>query len=242
MAVDDSFTKVLLHMDGADGSQTFTDESGKTWTANGNASVGTAQSVFGDAGGYFNGTNSYITTPDHADFALGSGDFTIDSWIRPAAINARMYVIAQINSAGGISSQAFEIRLGLNGGGTAQNGAISGAIFTGGTAYRCGSSGSVLAANSWYHIALVRNGTALTFYVGGTSQGVMANVSGITVTDPAQVETIGRWGNRNEYYYNGWMDEFRFSKGTAHWTANFTPPASAYAPPLILSSAQCIII
>lgn len=62
-----------------------------------------------------------------------------------------------------------------------------------------------------------------------------ANVNGVTVNNPAQVETIGRWGDRNEYYYNGRIDEFRFSKGTARWTANFTPPNVAYGafPPKV---------
>jgi len=31
-------------------------------------------------------------------------------------------------------------------------------------------------------------------------------------------------------YYNGWIDEFRFSKGIARWTANFTPPTFPYQP------------
>jgi hypothetical protein len=30
-------------------------------------------------------------------------------------------------------------------------------------------------------------------------------------------------------YLNGWLDEFRFSKGIARWTSNFTPPTGAYA-------------
>jgi len=46
MAVDDSFTKLLLHCDGTDGSTTFTDESGKTVTAVGNAQIDTAKKVF----------------------------------------------------------------------------------------------------------------------------------------------------------------------------------------------------
>jgi hypothetical protein len=242
MAVDDSFTKVLLHMDGADASTTFTDESGKTWTTNGGAQIDTAQSVFGGASGYFDGNGDFITTPDHADFAFGSGDFTIDCRIRPAVINARMYVIAQINSAGLTSSQAFEIAIALGPGG-AGNGRIRGGIYTESTGYYAGTNTlNTVAVNTWYHFALVRYGNTLTAYLDGTALGVTADVTGVTVNDPGQVETIGRWGNRDEYYYSGWLDEFRISKGIARWTGNFTPPASAYAPPLILSSAQCIII
>jgi len=33
--------------------------------------------------------------------------------------------------------------------------------------------------------------------------------------------------------HNGWMDEFRLSKGIARWTANFNPPTEAYTPDFI---------
>ena len=82
MAVDDSYTKALLHMDGSDGSTTFTDESGTTWTANGNAQIDTAQSKFGGASGLFDGASDYLQTPYTADHNTGTGDFTIDQWIR----------------------------------------------------------------------------------------------------------------------------------------------------------------
>ena len=78
MAVDDAYTKSLLHFDGTDASTTFTDESGKTWTAHGNAQIDTAQSVFGGASGYFDGSGDYITTPDRADFDFDGQQFTSD--------------------------------------------------------------------------------------------------------------------------------------------------------------------
>jgi len=78
MAVDDSYTKLLLHMDGADGSTTFTDEAGHTVTANGNAQIDTAQNVFGGASGLFDGSSGYLTVPDSEDWNFGTGDFTFD--------------------------------------------------------------------------------------------------------------------------------------------------------------------
>ena len=63
MAVDDSYTKALLHMDGADGSTTFIDESGKTWTRAGNAQIDTSQYKFGGASGLFDGSGDWVDTP-----------------------------------------------------------------------------------------------------------------------------------------------------------------------------------
>lgn len=84
MAFIDTYTKLLLHCDGTDGSTTFSDNgvTGHTVTANGNAQIDTAQSKFGNASGLFDGTGDYLTIPDHADWNFGTGNFTIDAWIR----------------------------------------------------------------------------------------------------------------------------------------------------------------
>jgi len=40
---------------------------------------------------------------------------------------------------------------------------------------------------------------------------------------------LGRYnGATPEQYFNGWLDEFRLSKGIARWTADFTPPSEEY--------------
>jgi hypothetical protein len=84
-AVDDSYTIALLHMDGSNTSTTFTDESGKTWGATGNAQISTAQSEFGGSSAIFDGTGDYINTTNSSDFNFASGDFTIDFWFRSSS-------------------------------------------------------------------------------------------------------------------------------------------------------------
>jgi len=53
-----------------------------TVTAYGNAQIDTAQSKFGGASGLFDGAGDYLSTPDSEDWNFGSGDFTIDFWVR----------------------------------------------------------------------------------------------------------------------------------------------------------------
>ena len=60
--------------------------------------------------------------------------------------------------------------------------------------------------------------------------GPATDVTGVTVNNSAYKIAIGRYGENGSAYMNGWIDEFRFSKGIARWTTNFTPPTSAYAP------------
>lgn len=86
----DANTKILLHLNGEQGSTTFTDESSKAWTKVGNAMITTGQYKLGGASGQFvEATNDWIHTPDHADFYIGTGDYTIEFFVRfspPAAI------------------------------------------------------------------------------------------------------------------------------------------------------------
>ena len=44
----------------------------------------------------------------------------------------------------------------------------------------------------------------------------------------ASTLSIGRSGDYNAQYYNGYIDEVRITKGLAFWTAAFTPPTMAY--------------
>ena len=225
MAVDDAFTKALLHMDGADASTTFTDESGKTWTANGNAQIDTAQSKFGGASGLFDGTGDYITTPDSDDFYLGTGKFTVDFWIRFTSIGLYNFVFGQTTDANnfyGIEIRSNMIDL------LSLTGAASDFNITAATTFVTGV---------WYHVAVVRDGTTSSdwhFFNNGieltktlVSGSYGGNCSNYTGVFNIGASATGFLGNP----LNGHVDEFRFSKGIARWTANFTPPTSAYALP-----------
>lgn len=220
MPVDDSYTKALLHMNGTDASTTFTDESGKTWTANGNAQIDTAQKKFGTASGLFDGDGDYVATNDHADWSMGSGNFTVDTWIRPSTTGQYAFIVAQAASDGSDISISFFINLNADD-------SISSGLVSGGTYYTATSSASAYSANTWAHVALVRNGNTLTQYVNGTANGSV-DVTGISANNSAAKLSIGRLGEYNGLYYSGWVDELRISKGIARWTANFTPPTGEY--------------
>lgn len=219
MSIDDSYTKALLHFNGADGSTTFADESGKTWTAAGNAQIDTAQSVFGGASGLFDGTLDGIRTPDHADFDVGSGDFTIDFRVRLAV--ADRYLCGQADSSLTAASRCWMIQ-------TLSTNVVRAQVSTGTTSYNIDTV-ATLSINTWYHLALVRNGNVFKIYIDGIERA--SSTLAITLNNSASQIGIGCWGEYTSYTHNGWVDEFRFSKGIARWTANFTPPTSEYRPP-----------
>ena len=225
MAVDDSYTKSLLHFDGADASTTFTDESGKTVTPNGTAQLDTAQKVFGTASGLLDGNSDYLTWDDSADFSPGTGAFTIDFRIRINALGAYNTVIdMRTGDNATVNDMAFGVQWGA-----------SGKPYVYGLGNGAGATelATAFSTNTWYHVALVGNGGAdgsrtVKCYING----VLAD--GVTVTCNYNLNlnrlVLGTYALKNNYFYNGWIEEFRFSKGIQRWTSDFTPPTAAYAP------------
>jgi hypothetical protein len=218
----DTSTKLLLHMDGTDGSQAFVDGSlqAHTITANGNAQIDTAQSKFGGTSGLFDGTGDWIDTPDSADFTFGSGDFTIDFWFRLGATGILQFIFGQSNSAGAATSCSSYAYISVAN-------KLTAVSYVGSTQYTA-SSGTALRTGVWYHAAIVRSSTTFSVYLDGVRGATTANIGASSVNDSPNKFAVGRVGEYTSNTFNGWIDEFRISNGVARWTSNFTPPTAPY--------------
>jgi len=219
MAVDDEYTVSLLHFNGADGDTIFKDESGKVWTANGNAQLDTAQKVFGTASGLFDGTGDYIETPAHADFEFGTGAFAIDFRFRRnfstsgtgllGAVSVGNYNAVPQSAYIGVQTGKYGVQVRLH-------------VGASGTEWVFNVPSPYLSNDTWYHLAIVRSGTSLKVYLGGTQIGTTQTSShNLVIQDPS---TVGLYGAS---YWAGNIDELRISN-IARWTANFTPPTEEY--------------
>lgn len=219
----DSYTKLMLHIDGADASTTFADysSSARTITVGGNAQIDTAQSVFGGASGLLDGVGDSLSVPQSTDFDFGSGDFTVDFRVRWSTVGKTLF-FAKCGTVGSYA-YAFYYDHAAN--------KLSFWYSTNGTneSYNPSSATVSFSANTWYHIAVVRNGNALRYYVNGTQLGTDITMSA-TIHAPSTTFLIGRNTNfTTSADMNGWLDEFRVSKGIARWTAAFTPPTEEYS-------------
>lgn len=162
---------------------------------------------------YFDGSSAYLSVADNAAFDFGAGNFTIEYWeYRSSAKNDIIPIGRRLNTSG---SATAIWNLGYE-----SSGLLSGTFNDGaGTTYLSLQMGSAFYA-TWNHYAVVRNGNTVTCYRNGNSVG-----SGtLTQTLPAgnQPLTIGRMQN-NGYYFQGYISNVRLIKGTALYTANFTP-------------------
>lgn len=206
----------LLHFDGPNDSTAIVDEKGNVWTAYNNARISTSQSKFGGSSLYLDGSSDYIETPFATPFVLGSGDFTIEAFIRPAAA-VDGSVISQRNS--GAAGWAIEAR----GTGAVWVRALIGGIWSD---TRITTSPGVVALNAWSHLAFVRHGDSWTIYVNGNNEGAITS-SGVIDNNAAPLR-LGRSQQSSENDFNGHIDEVRVTKGVARYTGNFTPPTAPF--------------
>lgn len=230
LAGNDANTKLLLTMNGSDTSITFTDTSSSakgTASIAGAVQVDTAQSKFGEASCLFipGGTDSFLFYVDHADWTP-AGNFTFDCWIRVDSLADNRTICHHSNTVDANNRYTLSVL---------STGAIQFLVISGGsTIITLSSAISVIAINTWYHIALVRSGNDFNIYVDGVS------VASVTDSDAIpnfnQHFRIGIREDGTTSPMSGWIDEFRFSH-VARWTANFTPPAQAY-----LTSSDVMLI
>lgn len=220
----DSFTKLLLHMDGADASTTFTDDAPvpHTFTASGNAQLDTADRKFGAASGLFDGTGDYVDTPDNADFNLGAQDWTVEAWVKPATNGTTLRICGQTDASATAAGSSFfmektsgnQLQLIVYDG-------TSSVVLLGTTQF------SSTINPGWHHVAAVRSGNTLMLFVDGVLED--SDVFTGTVPNSAGNLAIGsRGGGNASNLWNGWIDEFRLSVGIARWTSDFAVPAAPH--------------
>jgi hypothetical protein len=168
----------------------------------GTVNVNTTISKYGTGSIFFNGSNGYLLSYETSHNNFGTGDFTLEAWIRFNTVGN-----GQILSAGdGNNATAFYWQYYSN---ALQFGAQ-------GNAAICNTSWSP-TAGQWYHVAVSRSGTSVRQFVDGTQLGT-------TVTSSVNFAAGPTWvGNAGAGYFNGNMDDIRITKGLARYTGNFTP-------------------
>lgn len=214
---------LLLHMDGSNGSTTFTDHSSNahTLTTNGNAQISTAQSKFGGASGLFDGNADFLTRSSHTSFDMTNGDFTIECWARFSSPLQQSLLVGYHVSQTTMNESDIAFNLEYAGGNLRFK-------FVNNSSSPTTITTSAPSTNTWYHYAVTRSGVDLRLFVDGVLSA-SANIGTQTINTPAARQlNIGRYGQTDTRYMFGHIDDVRITKGVARYTANFTPPTSAF--------------
>lgn len=190
------------------------DEMNIVWESNGGISVNnTNLARFGSTGLTFDGGNDYLThstlLPNSSDFTCEGFFYVKDTTTYPTIFSTRT------GGSNGIFLEASgtDNRLILSVG----NGSLLFQSF----------STLTFTRNAWHHFAVCRSGSNFYAFVDGTLYCSGSSSSSIT----NQTHCFGYdLGNQTaQVFFAGNMDEIRISN-IARYTANFTPPTSAFTP------------
>ena len=209
----DSNLTSWMHMNGTNGSTTFTDERGIAWTPNGNSQITDITYEFGNGSGWFDGNGDYLSTPNSTAFNFGTANFTIEFWVNVNSIaGTNDHIISKTNNprtrgwgldCSGGNDSGWDFYMGND---------SAGQMFFNAT----------IPNKTWTHIAVERISGTLYVYVNGN---LTASKAGYGISyDTADPLWIAR---QSTNYADIKMDEFRISK-RARWYANFTPPYNEY--------------
>ncbi|MFH1742142.1 MAG: LamG domain-containing protein [bacterium] len=219
---------LLLHMDGADGSTSFTDSSsnGHNVAVSSDAQIDTAESVFGGASGLFNQTDDCLVLANSDDWKFQDDDFTVDCWVNIETIGQEHTIWNFTNDDG------YGMDLKVRG---ADN-KVYCFLSSNGTTWDIAGlndlhSSTVLSTDQWYHVAVVRDGVTARLFLNGIEEDTHSvGTSSIYIwSASAYIGARFKTGSIQDEM-DGHLDEFRVSTGTARWTSNFTPPTQPYDP------------
>lgn len=207
---DPNFTSVelLLNMQGADGSTTFTDSSlnGFTITRYGSPTI---------QGGAFSGDGDgdFLLSPQSSELIVGTSDFTLEAFAEPTSVNP-------------VNCGLFNL---VNATGNQNFASVGVSIFNGNWGIRDGGGyfgrGSA-TANTRVHVALIRISGVLRLWVDGTQLGAtLSNSSDLTNNRII----IGNYdASNNSAAFPGKIGPFRFTRGLGRYTQAFTPPSGTF--------------
>lgn len=214
-----SGTKVFhLHMDGSNGSSTFTDQTGKTWTALGGAVLSTTNAQFGTACGLFDGTAG-ISTPYDSSLLLGMGTWMLDFWVRPDSGGSDQDLLAH-REASDNSNFWFLRRTSAD--------VLRFLVKYGGTTMADISTVGSVSTSTYTHVRVV----ATSQHIDGIAfNGVFQSLSGTNgssgspgMPTPTVKFWIGCGDDSVAGGLNGRHDEMLLVMGGTYSTSNFTPP------------------
>ena len=193
----------------------FTDSSNSAKTVTSNSvTIDSSIKKFGAGSAYFSGSSTYLSVADSNDWNFGTGDFTIEMWVKSN------------NYPFGAYNDTTNARWLLNQRLDASNYIAFNLTKTGATFEVMSSASQLIKLDSttytnildWHHYAIQRSGNVFSIYIDGIS--VASTTVSITMPDISAPLEIGRWSGAGGYF-TGWIDDIRITKGVARYPAEF---------------------
>ena len=187
----------------------------KGLTRFGDSQIATAQKKFGSASILLDGTEDNVKVPTDEDFGFGTSNFCLEAFIRPADVIGIQRI--------------FDLR-DTTGTDTAPTMYLNGSTLHYAVGNSSTRSGGTLTADTWYHVAVARNGGVTKLFLDGVELGTGADTNDYGITKPVVIGSDYQASPTEAF--NGYIDEVRISKGAARFTGAFTPTTVEYASDL----------
>lgn len=197
---------------GGNNTNMFTDSSPspKTLTAGGSIVISTSDKKYGSGSIVTTGsTTDYVACPNSADFAFGTGDFTIESWVNVSNNTAANHICSNVTVGGGSTVYQFQV---------SNTGKIRFATET--TQLLLGTT--TIPTNTWVHVAVTRSAGTLRCFYNGTLDGSVADTTNFSSTQGPDI--CNGPGSRASSTGVVKVDDLRITKGVARYTSNFPAP------------------
>ena len=170
----------------------------------------------------FDGNGDYmdITTATAADF--GTGDFTVEVWWYPTTPTENVVLIAGFTNATNTSNNVCEFYLGVS------TGYLRPHINTNysGTWTTRIETDKFCIDRTWNHVAYVRNGNVGNIYINGKKGPDTAINAAAQFNNPFSALRLMTSRQTTTNFGVGHLQDLRIVKGTAVYTADFTPPTA----------------
>jgi len=214
-SVSDSVLAVPFWDKTGSGIVDFTDISSnpKTLTVSGNNRWDTDVNKWYGGAAYFSGSDFYSIAPTN-DFAFGTGDFTIESWVYFTSTGFN-----DIFGSGTYGQNQISFRKNGSSQLVGSPGSEQLEIYYNSTII---ASGGTFSTNTWYHVAATRENDIVRLFIDGQIVATGSLSSSISADSPRIGSTKG-----NQYGMVGYIQDFLVYNGTAKYTSNFTPPTSS---------------
>ena len=172
-------------------------------------------SIYGSS--YFDGSSSYLQLGGQSAFAFGTGNFTIECWFYTTTASSTQSIYSSQTNGSYVTAPDIYIQSSKFYVQVASSNPIN------------GSGPTTVISNTWYHVALVKNGSTTTLYVNGTYEASFSDSN--TYVIGANRPVIGVYGyNVTSYPFAGYITNLRVVKGTALYTGNFLPSNQPLTP------------
>jgi len=160
---------------------------------------------------------------------LGGGDFTIEMWLKYPSVTSTTISMVLFSLYNKNIPSNRTLRVLFGGGPYTPDGRpgyvtvdIQGTPGINQTVYITGNPGA-FGANTWNHLAVVRQSGIVRCYLNGYSDISLSNLNNLN--DANNSFTIGNYSTNDGIAFQGYITNFRIVVGTAVYTSNFTPPS-----------------